>query len=69
MKAVILFIPFIPLLALLAIGGGIATLIWYSNLSPKQQQDADQMALKYFGRKFKELSEEEQKKIKQKLEN
>ncbi|MCA6437542.1 MAG: hypothetical protein IM600_18380 [Bacteroidetes bacterium] len=67
MKAVILFIPFIPLLALLAIGGGIATLIWYSNLSPKQQDEADRLALNAFGKKFKELSEEQQKKIKKNL--
>lgn len=67
MKAVILFIPFIPLLALLAIGGGIATLIWYSNLSPKQQEEADRLALNAFGKKFKELSEEQQKKIKKNL--
>jgi hypothetical protein len=67
MKAVILFIPFIPLLALLAIGGGIATLIWYSNLTPKQQEEADRLALNAFGKKFKELSEEQQKKIKKNL--
>ncbi|MCA6442214.1 MAG: hypothetical protein IM600_02180 [Bacteroidetes bacterium] len=67
MKAVILFIPFIPLLALLAIGGGIATLIWYSNLSPKQQEEADRLALNAFGKKFKELSEEQQKNIKKNL--
>lgn len=67
MKAVILFIPFIPLLALLAIGGGIATLIWYGNLSPKQQEEADRLALNAFGKKFKELSEEQQKKIKKNL--
>ncbi len=67
MKAVILFIPFIPLLALLAIGGGIATLIWYSNLTPKQQEEADRLALNAFGKKFKELSEEQQKNIKKNL--
>lgn len=67
MKAVILFIPFIPLLALLAIGGGIATLIWYSNLTPKQQEEADRLAFNAFGKKFKELTEEQQKKIRQNL--
>ena len=67
MKAVILFIPFIPLLALLAIGGGIATLIWYGNLTPKQQEEADRLALNAFGKKFKELSEEQQKNIKKNL--
>jgi len=67
MQLVILFIPFIPLLAFLAIGGGIATLIWYNNLTPKQQEDADRLALNAFGKKFKELSEEQQKKIKNKL--
>ncbi len=60
----ILFIPFIPLLALLAIGGGIATLVWYSKQTPETRREADRRALAYFGKKFKELSEKQQQKIK-----
>lgn len=64
----LLFIPFIPLIACLLIGGGIITLIWYSNLSTSQQEEANRRALRYFGRRFKELTEDQQKRIKDELE-
>lgn len=63
----ILFIPFIPLLALLAIGGGIATLVWYGKQTPEKRKEADRRALAYFGKKFKELSDTQQKKIRDEL--
>lgn len=59
-----LFIPFIPLLAFLAIGGGVITLIWYSSLSTDEKEEANERALKQFGKRFNELADEQQKKIK-----
>ena len=65
---VILFIPFIPLLAFLLIGGSVVTLIWYSNLTEEQKREANERALRRFGKRFKDLTEEEQEKIKDESE-
>jgi hypothetical protein len=39
--------PLIPLLALIAIFGGGATLLWYEQLSKEQKQAADRLAAHY----------------------
>lgn len=63
----LLIIPIIPILAIVAIFGGGATLIWYYN-QPKSKQDrANQLALKWFGKRFNELAEYQQLKIKNEL--
>ena len=59
--------PIITILALLAIGGGVATLSWYSSLSKAEQDRANGMALQMFGKAFKELSEYQQAKIRDRL--
>lgn len=57
--------PIIPLLAALCIVGGISTLVWYSNQSREAQEQADRAALQWFGRRFKELSEAQQRQIRE----
>lgn len=59
--------PLIPILAIAAIVGGIATLSWYTSLSRKEQEQADALAMKWFGKRFQELAEYQQTKIKNKL--
>jgi len=59
--------PIIPVLAILGIVGGIATLVWYNDLSHAEQEKADQLALQWFGRRFRDLSEYQQKRIRQHL--
>jgi hypothetical protein len=55
--------PLIPLLAIFAIFGGGATLIWYEQLSEEQQQEADRIACGYarkiFDKTMKELTKEQ----------
>lgn len=63
----LLFIPIIPILAIGAILGGIATLAWYSSLSEAEQKKADKLALQWFGKRFNELAEYQQLKIKNEL--
>lgn len=62
-------IPIIPILAIAAIFGGIATLSWYSDLSPQERKQADTLAMKWFGKKFQELAEDQQKQIKDKMKS
>lgn len=59
--------PIIPLLAIAAIIGGVCTLSWYSQLSRAEQNRADGLALKWFGRQFQQLSERQQKQIKDRM--
>lgn len=63
----LLFIPIIPILAIGVIASGIATLIWYTGLSLEGQEKADKQALNYFGKRFKDLSENQKKIIKDNL--
>jgi hypothetical protein len=55
--------PFIPFLALIAILGGGATLVWYDKLSKQEQEKADRIACGYakdiFGKTMKELTKAE----------
>jgi len=59
--------PIIPILAVIAIVGGVATLSWYSDLSREEQKRADTLAMKWFGKQFKQLAENQQKQIQNKL--
>jgi hypothetical protein len=56
--------PLIPLLAIAAIVGGVATLTWYSNLSKDEQKHADTLAMQWFGKRFQQLAEHQKKQIK-----
>lgn len=64
--------PIIPLLALLAIGGGVATLAWYSGLSREQQIAADkrmnQLALQWFSKRLNQLNEQQRAKVERQVE-
>ena len=60
-------IPFIPLLAILGIAGGIATLVWYDELSPAQREEADRLALRWFGKRFNLLNQEEQEAVRKNI--
>jgi hypothetical protein len=55
--------PIIPLLAIFAICGGGATLVWYDRLSADQQEEADRIACGYarevFDKGLKELTKAE----------
>ena len=55
--------PVIPLLALFAIFGGGATLVWYDQLSKDEQREADRIACGYaeevFGKTMKQLTKAE----------
>jgi hypothetical protein len=55
--------PIIPLLALFAVFGGGATLIWYDQLSKDEQKKADGIACGYakqlFGKTMQELTRAE----------
>ena len=59
----LLFIPFIPIIAVIAIAGGSATLIWYYNQSKEKRKKADQIAMNWFGKQFQQLAVREQAKI------
>jgi hypothetical protein len=61
--------PLIPILAALGIIGGISTLVWYSNLSAQQQEEADRKAIAWFGQRFKDLSEGQQARIRDSIKN
>jgi hypothetical protein len=63
----LLFIPIIPILAIGVIASGIATLVWYADLSVEEQQKADRQALNHFGKKFNNLTKNERKQIKDSL--
>lgn len=60
-------LPLIPILAILAIAGGTATLIWYSDLSKAEKEAADrrmnELAISWFRKKFIELANSQQKQI------
>ena len=55
--------PIIPVIAGLAIIGGTGALVWYSNQSKSQRDNANRLALQWFGKRFKELAEHQQKKV------
>ncbi len=59
--------PIIPLLALLAIFGGGATLVWYDRLSKEEQERADRIACDYakqvFNKSMEDLSKEQAKHV------
>lgn len=59
--------PIIPVLALLGIVGGVSTLAWYSNQSREDQKKADRLALQWFGRKFQQLTAQQQEKIRERI--
>ena len=56
--------PLIPILAIAAIVGGIATLNWYSTLSREEKRRANTLAMNWFGKQFQQLAQSQQKKIK-----
>jgi hypothetical protein len=56
--------PLIPILAIAAIIGGIATLSWYSKLSKEERIQADSLAMKWFGKQFQQLGEKQRQEIK-----
>lgn len=60
-------LPLIPILAIAAIVGGVATLSWYSQLSSEEQRRANTLAMKWFGRRFQDLAEHQQKQIRDKM--
>lgn len=59
--------PIIPILAIAAIVGGIATLSWYNSLPREEQKRADSLALKWFGKKFQQLAKHQQERIRKNL--
>lgn len=63
----LLIIPIIPILAIVAIFGGGSTLIWYYNQPISKQDRANQLALRWFGKRFDELAEYQQLKIRNEL--
>lgn len=65
----ILFIPLIPILAVGLIASAVATLFWYSDLSPEKQEEADKAALKFFGKKFQNLTDSQQEEVKKRISN
>ncbi len=59
--------PIIPILALAGIIGGVSTLAWYASQSREDQEKADRLALQWFGRRFKQLSEYQQQQIRKRI--
>ncbi len=61
--------PLIPLFALAAMFGGGATLAWYVDLSPKEQEDADRIAGDYavgiFNKTLDDLTQEQADRVAQ----
>jgi hypothetical protein len=59
--------PLVPFLALIAIFGGGATLIWYDQLNAEQQQEADRIACGYakqiFNKSLEDLTKEQAKHV------
>jgi hypothetical protein len=60
--------PIIPILAIAAIIGGFAALSWYSGLTREQQRRADALAMKWFGKQFRQLAQNQQRRIKDHME-
>ncbi len=59
--------PIVPILGLLAIIGGGATLLWYDNLSQQEKDRANRLTAQYanqlFGKSVKELTSAEASRI------
>jgi hypothetical protein len=55
--------PLVPVLALIAIFGGGATLLWYEELSEKEKEKADRIACGYakqlFNKSLEDLTKEQ----------
>lgn len=63
----LLLIPIIPILAGVAMLGGLTTMIWYFNQTKEKRENADRLALNWFGKRFKYLAEHQQLKIKEEI--
>lgn len=59
--------PIVPVLALIGIAGGISALSWYTKQSREDQMKADSLALEWFGKKFKQLSQYQQDQIRKRV--
>lgn len=59
--------PIVPILALIAIFGGGATLLWYDNLSQQEKDRANRLTMQYakelFGKTVNELTSAEASRI------
>ena len=59
--------PIIPILALFAIGGGGATLVWYDSLTREEKARANRLTTDYaselFGKSVKELTRAEASRV------
>ncbi|OED34625.1 hypothetical protein AB832_07060 [Flavobacteriaceae bacterium (ex Bugula neritina AB1)] len=58
-------IPIIPILAVSAIIGGLFTLDWYYTKSKAEREEADRLAMRWFGNRFQDLAEYQRYKIQQ----
>jgi hypothetical protein len=62
-----MFFPLIPILALAAIFGGGASLLWYDSLTREEKERANRLTTKYaaelFGKTVKELSESQASRV------
>lgn len=56
--------PIIPLLAIGAIIGGALGLDWYYSKTKAEREEADRLALRWFGKRFQELAEFQQYRVK-----
>lgn len=61
--------PIIPILAIVAIFGGVATLKWYSDLTQNDKNRANALALKWFGKQFHQLAQNQQRKIEEAMKD
>ena len=59
--------PIIPIIALVAILGGGATLGWYSRLTDEEKDLVNELALELFEKTAKELNKSQSKLLKQKF--
>jgi hypothetical protein len=59
--------PFVPVIALIAILGGGATLVWYDQLNKEEKEKADRIASDYarriYHKSLEDLSEDQAKRV------
>lgn len=61
-------IPLIPILAVSAIIGGLFTLDWYYSKTNAEREEANRLAIQWFGNRFQDLVESQQYKIQQHMD-
>jgi hypothetical protein len=63
----LIFLPVIPIVALLAIVGGSASLCWYYSMDSEEQDLANELAIELFQKTVEQLNRGQSKTLKQRF--